>query len=125
MGWLVQLVEAQPAPGVIDRVGQVPVGDAGRDQALKCPGEFLAEPVRGGGLPVVELRAPAQGESGEKVIAVKPDSAVERIGPGPGGKHLEVGDIHPHPAGRERYRCPSDLQAAAHGRRGDRERAAQ
>ena len=79
MGGLVQPVEAQPAPGVLYRPGEVSARGAGPDQPLKRPGEFLAEPVRGGRLPVVELRAPAQRESGQEVIAVEPDRTVERV----------------------------------------------
>ncbi len=125
MGRLVQLVEAEPSPGVVNRAGQVSVRHARHDQPLERPGEFLAEPVRGGRLPVVEFRAAPQRETGQEVIPVEPDGAIERLGTRLGGQRLELGDVHPHPARLQRHRGPGDLEPVADRRRRDRECAAQ
>ena len=57
VGRLVQRVERLPALRVRHRAVQVTRRGAGRDQPFQHRGEPLAEPVRGRGLPVVELGA--------------------------------------------------------------------
>ena len=108
MRGFVQWVQAEPAARVTGRPVQVARGGARRDQLVQGARQPLPEPVRGFGLPVVELRAAAQREAGQEVVPVQRDRAVQLARVRPGGQHLELGHVHPDPAGVQRHRGAGD-----------------
>jgi hypothetical protein len=105
---LVQRVESEPAARVSGRPVQVARGGARRDQPVQGARQPLPEPVRGLGLPVVELRAVAQREAGQEVVPVQRDRAVQLARVRPGGQRLELGHVHPDPVRVQRHRGAGD-----------------
>jgi len=125
VGRFVQRVELKPAASVPGGPLERPVRDARRDQPLQPAGERLPELLAHRRLPLLEVRAAAQGEPSQEVVPVQPGRPLERRGVRPADQGVELADVDPDRGGVQGDRRPADDQPVAHRRGGHRQRAAQ
>ena len=125
VGGLVQWVELQPAPGVPGSALERAVRHAGRDQPLQPAGERLPELLAHRRLPFLEVRAAAQGEPGQEVVAVQLHRPLERRRVRPRDQGLELAHVDPDGGKIEGHGRPADDQPVAHRGGGHRQRAPQ
>ena len=117
---LIERVELDPAPGGLDRPGWIAVEAARRGQPVEQVPDEAFDVGRSRRLPVVEVRAVAQCESGEERASRQCRGRLQVRQPVRGGETLEFDQVDVRDGRLHRDAGPLDAESLAADRRSER-----
>ena len=120
MGCLVQRLERQPAPGVLDRAHVAPARTEPFGETIEHRPQLARERSRLQRLPVVERRAVAEPEAGEEDVALQRRGLLELREVSPTREPPELVDVEQDAVPLERDRIARDGEPASAERRAQR-----